>query len=137
MTIRFDQLSYSYGRVTALRDISVEAASGTVTAIIGPNAAGKSTLLRCAVGSLRPNAGAVLIDGSPAHRMRARELASNIAYVPQRSTVSIRGTDVCMSFLVAPHARDSVASVAPSSWRSAIRESTRGRTRNTETNATP
>jgi iron complex transport system ATP-binding protein len=88
VTIRFEDLSYSYGRIAALRDVSVEATPGAVTAVIGPNAAGKSTLLRCAVGSLRPARGQVTINGTPAHRMRARELASLIAYVPQRAVVS-------------------------------------------------
>ena len=88
MTLRFEQLSHSYGRVVALRDVHVAAEPGRVTAIIGPNAAGKSTLLRCAIGSLRPTGGVVTINGKGAHRMRARELASTIAYVPQRSIVS-------------------------------------------------
>ena len=88
MTLLVEHLDHAYGRRAALIDICAEAAPGRVTALIGPNAAGKSTLLRCAVGSLRPRAGCVRIDGAPAHRMRARRLAERIAYVPQRSNVA-------------------------------------------------
>ena len=49
--------------------------AGRITAIIGPNAAGKSTLIRCVIGALRPLAGAARIDGVPAHRLRGRALA--------------------------------------------------------------
>jgi iron complex transport system ATP-binding protein len=71
-----------------LREISVRAAPAKITAVIGPNAAGKSTLLRCAIGALKPRRGAVQIHGSAVHRMRASRLAQAIAYVPQRSFVA-------------------------------------------------
>ncbi|MCI0675889.1 MAG: ATP-binding cassette domain-containing protein, partial [Phycisphaerales bacterium] len=70
------------------RSIAVEARPGRITAILGPNAAGKSTLLRCMIGALRAERGRVLIDGVPAHRLRATMLARRVAYVPQRPTVS-------------------------------------------------
>ncbi len=88
MSLLIDQLSFSYGRVEALQGVTVEANSGKLTAILGPNASGKSTLLKCVIGSLKPLKGAVLIDGKPAHAMKARDLARRVAYVPQRSTVS-------------------------------------------------
>ena len=61
---------------------------GRVTALLGPNAAGKSTLLRCAIGAAPLGAGEALLDGIPARRLHGRELARRLAYVPQRPTVA-------------------------------------------------
>jgi iron complex transport system ATP-binding protein len=88
VTLVVENLGHAYRRVEALADIGVRAAEGRVTAVIGPNAAGKSTLLRCAIGGLVPTQGRVLIDGEPAHRLSTTRLAQRIAYVPQRSVVS-------------------------------------------------
>ncbi len=88
MSLVFEGLSHSYGQLRALESVAVEAAPARITAVIGPNAAGKSTLLRCAIGALRPTQGRALIDGVPAHQLRTRRLAERIAYVPQRSIVS-------------------------------------------------
>jgi iron complex transport system ATP-binding protein len=88
VTIAIEHLDFSYGRFEVLRDVSGRAESSRVTVIIGPNAAGKSTLLRCIIGSLRPRKGRVLIDGQPSHQTRPSRLARCIAYVPQRAIVS-------------------------------------------------
>lgn len=88
MTIRIDNLSFRYDDVEALRGVSVEVRPGAITAVLGPNAAGKSTLLRCIIGALRPASGAVHVDDKPAHRMKTTDLAQRIAYVPQRSMVA-------------------------------------------------
>ena len=88
MTIAVQHLGHAYGPVEALVGFNVDAAAGRITAVIGPNAAGKSTLLRCVIGALRPTSGQVLVDGTPAHHLRTRQLARRVAYVPQRSVVS-------------------------------------------------
>lgn len=88
MTLAVRQLGHRYDEIEALRDISVTAAPSRITAVIGPNAAGKSTLLKCIIGAIMPTNGSVVIDGKPVHRMHPYWLARKIAYVPQRSTVS-------------------------------------------------
>jgi iron complex transport system ATP-binding protein len=88
MSIVVRNLSFAYGRLPVLGGIDAEARPGRITAVLGPNAVGKSTLLRCAIGLLRPGEGEALLNDRPAHRLRARELARLIAYVPQRSIVS-------------------------------------------------
>jgi putative ABC transport system ATP-binding protein len=50
--------------VTALDDVTLDFAAGTMTAVMGPSGSGKSTLLHCAAGIDRPSAGEVLIDGT-------------------------------------------------------------------------
>lgn len=88
MSVEIRDLGHVFGRVRALWGLRAAAAPGRITAVIGPNAAGKTTLLRCVIGALRPTEGRALIDGEPAHRLRTAQLARRIAYVPQRSTVS-------------------------------------------------
>jgi len=88
VSIELQQLSVQFGAINALRAVSASIQPGRVTVIIGPNAAGKSTLLRCMLGAQDPTTGAVLLDGRPVHRMRPRHVAARIAYVAQRSAVS-------------------------------------------------
>ncbi len=87
MTIEAINLTCRYGSLTALRDVTAAAAPGRLTVVIGPNAAGKSTLMRCLIGALKPSEGAAMIDGVPAHRLNTKRLAQRIAYVPQRSAI--------------------------------------------------
>ncbi len=60
-------------------------APGRVTAIVGPNGVGKTTLLRLMLGLLEARSGRVEIDGRGVRGMSARERAKRMAYVPQRS----------------------------------------------------
>ena len=61
MTMRLQAATVRFGAVTALEDASVDIQPGVVTAVIGPNAAGKSTLLRVLAGLQRLQAGVVSI----------------------------------------------------------------------------
>ncbi len=88
MALVIDNLAFAYGRIAALREVTVRAERGRVIAVLGPNASGKSTLLRCMVGALKPNVGSVHLDDVNVHRLRPSALARRIAYVPQRSIVS-------------------------------------------------
>ncbi|HRQ76318.1 MAG TPA: ABC transporter ATP-binding protein [Phycisphaerales bacterium] len=88
MTLVIDQLSHRYGAIHALQGISVRAEPGRITAVLGPNASGKSTLLRCIIGAIAPTSGCVTIDNQPVHKLHPYWLAQRVAYVPQRSVVS-------------------------------------------------
>lgn len=57
--------------------------SGEILGIIGPNGSGKSTLLKVAAGVLRPCNGTVLLLGQDMNRMRRREIARVLGYLPQ------------------------------------------------------
>jgi iron complex transport system ATP-binding protein len=65
--------------------VSLELRSGEVLALAGANGAGKTTLLRTASGLLRPDAGRVLLAGRPLAELDRRELARQIAVVPQEA----------------------------------------------------
>jgi branched-chain amino acid transport system ATP-binding protein len=73
-------LSIRFGGVRAVDHVSLTVERSRITTIIGPNGAGKSTLFNLISGALRPQRGAVLVEGvdltgSPPHRMQAAGLA--------------------------------------------------------------
>jgi Cu-processing system ATP-binding protein len=59
--VEVDRLEKSFGRLHVLRGVSLSFQPGRVTALIGPNAAGKSTLLKCILGLVRPDAGRITV----------------------------------------------------------------------------
>lgn len=61
--LTIEEVDRSYGRVTALEDVSFDVRPGDVTAIIGPNGSGKTTLIRAVVGLHEPTAGDVTYRG--------------------------------------------------------------------------
>ncbi|MDB5943283.1 MAG: branched-chain amino acid transporter, ATP-binding protein [Ramlibacter sp.] len=79
-----NQLSAGYGGIPVLRDISLSIAKGESVGILGHNGMGKTTLLRCLIGALRPSAGRVQLEGrdvtAAAPNVRAR---LGMTYVPQ------------------------------------------------------
>lgn len=81
--IAISDLTYHYGPITALRDISLQAASGEMIGLIGPNGSGKSTLLSCLAG-LRTNfSGRIMIGGKDIAVYNASSLARLVAVVFQ------------------------------------------------------
>jgi cell division transport system ATP-binding protein len=72
--IRFDEVTFSYGRTPALRDVSLVLWPGELAYLVGPSGAGKTTLLRLAHGQLRPAAGAVVVCGVRVHRAGRRAI---------------------------------------------------------------
>jgi len=71
--LRLDGVSAGYGRTTVLRDVTIEVARASVVALLGPNGAGKTTTLRVASGLIRPQAGTVTLESSPATRLAPHE----------------------------------------------------------------
>ena len=66
MTLRAVDVSRSFGAERVLRDVSLSVEPGEVLAVIGPSGVGKTTLLRTLALSLRPDGGAVELDGTDA-----------------------------------------------------------------------
>jgi urea transport system ATP-binding protein len=91
--LRIEQLNQYYGGSHVLRNISLEVPAGQVTALLGRNGVGKSTLLKCITGLLPIHSGRIVLDGQdianlPAHR-RAR---LGLGYVPQGREIFARLT---------------------------------------------
>jgi len=76
-------LSAGYQERPVLHDLDFKARAGEVVALIGPNGSGKSTLIRCLSGILEPTQGAVRINGEDLSNMSAKQIAREIAVVPQ------------------------------------------------------
>lgn len=83
MKLECENLRFSYGNREILRGVSFSADGGELIALLGPNGVGKSTLFRCLLGFLRPSAGALRVAGREITAFRRRELAREIAYIPQ------------------------------------------------------
>jgi len=81
--LRFDGVSFSYGKVQILKSVSLEIPAGASIAVIGPSGAGKTTLVDLVTGLLRPQQGEVLVDGVPMSDMDVKYWRSKIGYVPQ------------------------------------------------------
>ena len=81
MRIELNQVSRSFGRFHALREVDLEIPPGSRVALIGPNGSGKTTLVRILAGLLNWE-GEVRIAGLDARRDRAA-LAPQMAYIPQ------------------------------------------------------
>jgi iron complex transport system ATP-binding protein len=78
-----DAVSLGYGDRTVVDRLSLVVPDGAVTAVVGANACGKSTLLRGMARLLRPTAGSVLLDGQQIHRAPTRQVARTLGLLPQ------------------------------------------------------
>ena len=73
-----------YGGAPVLRDVTVTAEAGTITAVLGANGAGKTTLLRAIDGSLKLSGGQILLDDAKLTGRRPEEVSrSGVAHVPE------------------------------------------------------
>lgn len=82
-TIEVKGLSFSYGKMDVLGDMSFGISEGKFVAIAGPNGAGKSTLLNLLAGLMRTDRGAINIDGAQIGSYATDELAKKVALVGQ------------------------------------------------------
>ena len=76
-------VTLAYGDHVVVRDFSVSITNGSITALIGPNGCGKSTVLRGLAGLISPRLGAFHIGTLDISRLSARSLAQQVAFLPQ------------------------------------------------------
>ncbi|MEU1085702.1 ABC transporter ATP-binding protein [Streptomyces sp. NPDC005892] len=76
-------LRLGYGSRDIVKDLDIDIPPGRVTMIVGPNACGKSTLLRSLARLLAPSAGTVLLDGEDIRSMPTRAVAGILGILPQ------------------------------------------------------
>lgn len=83
--LRAEGLTIGYDRRVIAEHLDVSIPDGSFTVIVGPNACGKSTLLRGLARLLKPSAGQVLLDGRSIASMPAKALAREVGLLPQTS----------------------------------------------------
>ena len=82
-TLSIENLTLGYADRTVIDGLDLLVPAGKVTAIVGANACGKSTLLRSMSRLLAPRTGRVILDGRDVHRMPAKQLARTLGLLPQ------------------------------------------------------
>jgi iron complex transport system ATP-binding protein len=98
--LQVDSVSFSYDRVgrsttrragglpsvpLVLDGVSLQIDRGAVVGLLGPNGSGKTTLMRLMAGLLTPRTGSVSLDGRPVVTLTRRQLARQVALVPQET----------------------------------------------------
>lgn len=88
MKIETRQIEVEMNKNPILKGIDLTAPSKTFIGIIGPNGSGKSTLLKCLYRVLKPDAGAVFLDGQALYKMTPKQSAKKVAVVAQHNYYS-------------------------------------------------
>lgn len=89
MTLAAQNVSVSFGSRTILKDTGFDALQpGQLTALIGPNAAGKSTLFRAIAGLVKPDAGTMTLDGADLSALTTQDRLRRICFMPQFFTAN-------------------------------------------------
>ena len=84
--LRTTELSLAYGNRQIVKQLSVEVPDGQITALVGANGSGKSTILKSMARILNPVQGGVYLDGKLIHRQPTKEIAKQLAILPQNPT---------------------------------------------------
>lgn len=85
--VQFEQVSFSYGRQTVIKDIDFEVQSGQIVALLGATGSGKSTIISLIPRFYDPTMGKVMIDGVDIRKMTLQSLRSQIGIVLQETTL--------------------------------------------------
>jgi branched-chain amino acid transport system ATP-binding protein len=112
MMLKIDGLHVSYGKIAAVKGVSIAVGDGEIVALIGPNGAGKSSLLKTIAGLLRCARGSILFDGQPiANRPAAEVTRQGLALVLEgRST--LRQMTVRENLVLGGYVRSDHAAIA-------------------------
>lgn len=78
-----ENLTLAYFDRTVVENLSSQIPDGRITALVGANGSGKSTLLKGLARILKPRSGAVYLDGKAIHEQDTREVARQLAILPQ------------------------------------------------------
>lgn len=84
--LRAEGLTLAYEQRTVIRELDVGIPDGSFTVVVGPNACGKSTLLRGLARMIKPAAGTVTLDERPITSYGPKEVARRLALLPQSPT---------------------------------------------------
>jgi iron complex transport system ATP-binding protein len=94
--LRAEEIGFSYGNRSVLRNVSFEAQPGVICGLLGPNGSGKTTLLKCINGLYAPTYGRIMINGRRITGLSRKEIAALMAMVPQKTVVAFSFTTLQM-----------------------------------------
>ena len=86
MKLEIVGMDFRYDREPVLKNVNLKVKEGELLTIIGPNASGKTTLLKCINNILKPKKGTIMVDGEDTKHMGMNGVARKIGYVPQISS---------------------------------------------------
>ena len=104
MSLVVSDLSFGYGAVSVLRHISFEAKEAELTAVLGPNGVGKTTLFQCILGNEKKYTGRITVNGQDLRRLTPRQQAHLVASIPQVHSVNFRYSAFDMVLMGTTHA---------------------------------
>ncbi len=86
--LELKEVNTFYGKIQALRDVSLRIERGELVALIGANGAGKTTLLNTISGALHARSGQITFEGKPIHRLEAEQIVRlGMSHVPERRQI--------------------------------------------------
>ncbi|MCX2982431.1 ABC transporter ATP-binding protein [Halieaceae bacterium IMCC14734] len=85
--MEFRAVDFDYDQHPVFRQLSLTIRAGTLTTLVGPSGAGKTTIIDLTIGLLRPQQGQILLDGTPLSDIDIRAWRSKIGYVPQETVL--------------------------------------------------
>ncbi|MGK5509688.1 ABC transporter ATP-binding protein [Brevibacillus formosus] len=80
------KLDIGYGELSIVKDLNISIPSGKITALVGANGSGKSTILKTLARIMKPTGGQVFLDGKSIHQQSTKEVAKQLAILPQNPT---------------------------------------------------
>ena len=93
MMLQVDKINVYYGKIHALKDVSLEVEAGEIVALIGANGAGKSTTLKTVSGMLHPQSGSIrFMDTDITHTESFRLVSRGMAHVPEGRRIFLQMT---------------------------------------------
>lgn len=87
MRLEIKDMTFGYGSKPILKSINAQMSSGKITAVIGPNGVGKTTLLKCIAGLLKPNRKSIFLDGKEISDFEREEIVKQVSYLPQENPI--------------------------------------------------
>jgi ATP-binding cassette subfamily C protein len=82
-SIEFSHVGFNYDQHKVFEELNLQFEAGSLTTLIGPSGAGKTTIIDLTIGLLRPHSGTILLDGVPLQELDIKAWRAMIGYVPQ------------------------------------------------------